>query len=310
MKIQIFKTIANLNNLKSGLMITICIIGNITSATAQTNFWESSSAYLGQTPPEDTPKIFAKGILADSGIVLGKVNFSKDGKAFYYSYARHWFDDNGSGTKEIRFDGNKWGKPSVIAEKITNLAISPDESKMFLGAGGGAIWILNKTKTGWSKPEFWMEKPYGLYNLQNPKTDTYYIGSNGTQGSKSDWSTYDFCKMTISVKDTVVESLGNSINTTAFDGDFFIAPDESYIIISANETPTYEPELWISFRTKNKTWTRPQSLGDKINKGLAHRFGQYVTPDGKYLFYTKGTGEKDCNFYWVRFNELLKNLKP
>jgi len=91
--------------------------------------------------------------------------------------------------------------------------------------------------------------------------------------------------------------LGKTINTPAFDGDFFIASDESYIIISAKETPTYESELWISFRKKDKTWSNPQSLGDKINKGLAHRFGQYVTPDGKYLFYTKGTSEEDCNFY-------------
>ena len=39
--------------------------------------------------------------------------------------------------------------------------------------------------------------------------------------------------------------------------------------------------------------------------------GQFkVSPDGKYLFFTKGTSEKDCNFYWVRFDTLLKKLKP
>lgn len=299
-----------MNNWNLILVAMISVACRVENATTEINFWESPSAYLGQTPPGDTPEIFAKGILADSGIVLGKVNFSKDGKAFYYSYARHWFDDNGSGTKEIRFDGKKWLKPGVIAEKITNPAISPDESKMYLGAGGGGVWVLNKTKTGWSEPEFWMEKPYGLYNLQNPTSDTYYVGSNGTQGSKSDWSTYDFCKMTISGQDTTISSLGNTINTSAFDGDFFIAPDESYIIISAKETSTYESELWISFRKKDKTWTEPRSLGDKINSGLAHRFGQYVSPDEKYLFYTHGTGEADCNIYWVRFDTLIEKLKP
>ncbi len=99
------------------------------------------------------------------------------------------------------------------------------------------------------------------------------------------------------------------MNTPAFDGDFYIAPDESYIIISAKETKTYECELWISFKKKNNTWSDPKSLGPLINKGLAHRFGQYVSPDGKYLFYTKGTGEADCNFYWVRFDTLLKRLR-
>jgi hypothetical protein len=135
------------------------------------------------------------------------------------------------------------------------------------------------------------------------------LGSNGNQGSKSDWSTYDFCKMTITGKDTTISSLGTAINTPAFDGDFFIAPDESYIIISARETPTYESELWISFRQADRSWSSPCSLGPKINDGLAHRFGQYVSPDGKYLFYTRGTSEQDCNIYWVRFDTLLNDLK-
>lgn len=273
------------------------------------SFLVSAAAYLGQKPPGDTPKIFAPGMLADSGIVLGKVVFSKDGKSFYYSFARHWFDDNGAGTKEIQFDGTQWLKPKVIAEKITNPALSPDETKLYLGAGGGQVWVLNITDQGWSKPAFWLEKNYGLYNFQEANSGTFYLGSNGNQGSKSDWSTYDFCKMTISGKDTTINSLGTVINTPAFDGDFFIAPDESYIIISAKETPTYESELWISFKQADGAWSTPGSLGPLINDGLAHRFGQYVSPDGKYLFYTRGTGEQDCNIYWVRFDTLLNRLK-
>ena len=81
------------------------------------------------------------------------------------------------------------------------------------------------------------------------------------------------------------------------------------MIISANETPTYECELFISFRKPDLTWTSPRSLGADINRGAAHRFGQYVTPDKKYLIYTKGTSEKDCNFYWLRFDKLLEKLR-
>ena len=83
-------------------MMFVCKKGN-----AQTNFWDSKDAYLGQTRPNDTPKIFAPGMLADSGIVLGRVAFSNDGKEFYYGYARHWFDFKGTGVKEITFNGNK-----------------------------------------------------------------------------------------------------------------------------------------------------------------------------------------------------------
>ena len=113
----------------------------------------------------------------------------------------------------------------------------------------------------------------------------------------------------INGKDTLMQSLGTVINTPAFDGDFYIAPDESYMIVSAKETKDYESELWISFRKKDQTWTAPQSLGGQINTGLAHRFGQYVSPDGKYLFYTKGTSEADCNIYWVRIDKTIAQLR-
>ncbi len=75
------------------------------------------------------------------------------------------------------------------------------------------------------------------------------------------------------------------------------------------ETKDFECELYISFRKSDKTWGDPKSLGSLINKGVAHRWGQYVTPDNKYLFYTQGTSEKDCHIYWVRFDSLLKKLK-
>jgi hypothetical protein len=52
------------------------------------------------------------------------------------------------------------------------------------------------------------------------------------------------------------------------------------------------------------------SLSPKINNGLAHRRGQYVTPDGEYLFFTQGTTDKDCAVYWVRFDRRLEELRP
>ncbi|OQP42745.1 hypothetical protein A4H97_11305 [Niastella yeongjuensis] len=298
---------------KIGVTIGVIIVISTTflscEVIGQQKLWDGPAAYLGQKPPGDTPEIFAQGMLVDSGIVLGKMNFSTDGRSFYYSYAKHWFSSEGAGTRELSFDGQSWQKPHIIAENLTNPALSPDEKTLYLGAPKGQVWVLHKSPQGWSKPELWMEKPYGLYNFQAVHSNTYYVGSNGTAGSKSDWSTYDFCKLTISGKDTVINSLGSTINTSGFDGDFFIAWDESYIIISAKETKTFECELWISFRKKDNTWSEPQSLGPAINDGLAHRFGQYVSPDGKYLFYTRGTSENDCHFYWVRFDTLLKKLK-
>jgi hypothetical protein len=107
-----------------------------------------------------------------------------------------------------------------------------------------------------------------------------------------------------------VESLGRPVNEPGFNGDLYIAPDESFMIVSAKETKTYESQLYITFHKHDGTWTEPRSLGAKINEGVAHRWGQYVSPDGKYLFYCHGTSEKDCGIYWVRFDKLLARLRP
>jgi hypothetical protein len=66
--------------------------------------------------------------------------------------------------------------------------------------------------------------------------------------------------------------------------------------------------LHFSFRKPDSTWTVPVSLGPKINDGLAHRWAAYVTPDGKYLFYTRGSSAKDSAIYWVRFDTLLESV--
>ena len=162
---------------------------------------------------------------------------------------------------------------------------------------------------GWSEPIIYLKKDYGLYDFMPTRSGTCYVASNGMQGDRKNFQTCDFCSLRFSGKDTLVQSLGPVINTPGFDGDFYVAPDERYMVVSYKEKPDYECELGISFRKKDGKWTPPQNLGPLINDGNAHRWGQYVTPDGKYLFYTKGTGEKDCKLYWVRFDRLMKRLE-
>ncbi len=116
--------------------------------------------------------------------------------------------------------------------------------------------------------------------------------------------------MSVSPSGATIKSLGVPLNEPGYNGDFYVVPDESYMIVSAKESTTGECELYISFRKPNSTWSVPVSLGPKINDGVAHRWGQYVAPDGKYLFYSRGTSAKDCAIFWVRFDKLLESLRP
>jgi hypothetical protein len=282
---------------------------------AQNHFWKSKQAYLGQMPPSDTPRIFAeKMLLPDSGIAMDRSAFSSDGKEYYYCNAIHWFSAKGNKIRYFKYNGKKWQGPLVLNEGYYAPTFSMDGKTLyFLGGKGDGIhafvWASQRIKDTWSKPEVFLKKNYGLYDFMPTLSGICYVGSNAHQGNIKDYSTYDVCTLFLDKKDTVIKSLGSPVNTPGFDGDFFIAPDESYMIISNKETKTYECELAITFRKPDHTWTKPQSLGPLINDGTAHRWGEYVTPDGKYLFYTKGTSEKDCHIYWVQFDSLKQQLR-
>lgn len=277
-------------------------------AGAQTDFWKSSNAYFGQKPPGDIPQKFSAPHLNDSGyFVLGRIAFSADGKEFYFGTNNRWFNDENQSLKCYRFEGGQWKGPFMLLRYYSTPTFSPDGQSLYVAARG--VERMQRTKDGWTDPAPYLMRSYALYNFMSTNSGHSYVGSNGTWGKIDDYSSWQFAILPTDLSDTSIQSLGTPLNSPGFNGDLYIAPDESYMIISAKETKDFECELWISFRKADKSWTIPISLGAAINEGAAHRFGQYVSPDGKYLFYTKGTSEKDCALYWVRFDGLLKALK-
>ena len=274
---------------------------------AQTNFWNSSDAYLGQTPPSDTPKMFAPGRLADAGaFAMDRVAFSPDGKEFYYCQNTKWYDTDNLKIKCFKFANGRWNGPSILSEHFYAPTFSVDgQTLYFMVSGGIQIWQSHRIGDGWSNPELYLENKCGVYDFIPTESGNCYVGGDPEQKPNTSY----FCTLTISNTGSAVKSLGTPLNEPGFNGDFFVAKDESYMIISTKETKDFECELDISFRKPDKTWTNPKSLGPLINNGMAHRWGEYVTPDGKYLFYCHGTSEKDCAIYWVRFDKLLQRLK-
>jgi hypothetical protein len=282
----------------------------------QQNFWSTPEAYLGQAPPSDTPKVFAPGLLTEKGMfVMGRVAFSRDGKEFYYAQNDSWESGEHAKMMVLRYSDHRWNKPVVLNERFLSPTLSLDDKTLYMrrivkGASMKNVWRSERTGDGWGAPVAFLEESYGVYDYMPTAGGNAYMGSDPSAEDAKDGITYAYSVLTVSNGVPTVKSLGRPLNEPGFNGDLYIAPDESYMIVSAKETKDYESQLYISFRKHDSTWTIPVSLGSKINDGLAHRWGQYVTPDGKYLFYTHGTSEKDCTIYWVRFNGLLKSLRP
>jgi hypothetical protein len=278
---------------------------------AEPTFWDSPDAYLGQPRPSETPQTFGLGLLADKGtFTMDRIAFSNDGKEIYYVQNDKFFSLEHAMIKTVRYADKKWSSPTVLNQHLYAPTFSVDGNTLYFMRGRpNQIWQSNRTAEGWSIPAIFLEKAYGLYDFMPTTSGRYYVGSDAGQGNVADINTYKFCVMEPSGATTTIRSLGVPLNEPGFNGDFFVAKDESFMIVSANETPAFECELFISFRRPNDTWSKPQSLGPSINDGVAHRWGEYVTPDNKFLFYSRATSEKDCAIYWVRFDRLLESMR-
>jgi hypothetical protein len=93
-------------------------------------------------------------------------------------------------------------------------------------------------------------------------------------------------------------NMGAVLNTPHHEWDQYIAPDESYMLFCSTKPEGLgEDDLYITFRKPDGTWQSPVHLGPRINSAASEN-RPYVSPDGKYMFYTSNRdGNRDI--YWV-----------
>jgi WD40-like Beta Propeller Repeat len=286
----------------------LCILLTGSGIRAQKPIWDSPYAYFGEKQPGDTPVVFSK--LADSGYWVGsRVAFTEDGTQFIYGTNTNWQNGKNQRLKYFHFVEKKWKGPYLLFLHYGSPTFAMDGKTLLISGRNGGVDQTYYSDSGWVQPQPFLRRSYALYNLMPTLSGRYYLASNGTWGQKSDFNSWKFSVLAGVGSDTAVFSLGPPLNSPGYNGDFYISPDESYMIISTKETLSFDAELYISFKKENQAWSVPLSLGPLINNGTAHRWGAYVSPDKKFLFYTKGSSEKDCTIYWVRFDKLLAKLR-
>ena len=98
------------------------------------------------------------------------------------------------------------------------------------------------------------------------------------------------------------ECLPPPINSTAFEGDTLIAPDESWLMISTSRNPEVgQADLFLSRQGPNGTWTPPARIGFDVSSPERGENCQMLSPDGRYLFFTG-----DGDIYWVDASVIRK----
>lgn len=263
--------------------------------------------YLGQKPPGLIPIAFAPGLVSTEHYEYSSA-FAPDMKAYYF--IRRGGEYEKSTFLEYKYDETKgsWQKSVVASPWIGRPVISPDGKTMHLGAR-----YLKKTKSGWSK----------IQNLESPivSNDSMYI----MRLSSSANSTYYFdtykegdstfpirYSRLINGKHEEPKALPKAINTGTFLSHPFIAPDESYLLWDAEKENGYgDADIYISFKQKDGTWGNGINLGDKINTD-AWEASPSITPDGKYLFFSRNVGSDDyenVDVFWVDA-KIIETLRP
>lgn len=95
------------------------------------------------------------------------------------------------------------------------------------------------------------------------------------------------------------KKMSDAVNRGKYIAHPYIAPDESYLMWDAEKMDENTPDIYISFRQKDGSWSEAINMGDTINTA-AYEQRPKVSPDGKYLFFWRGDKKvsADGSTYW------------
>ncbi|WKK80711.2 TolB-like translocation protein [Marivirga arenosa] len=274
------------------LCITFLISCNKETNSNQERAREQFSQYLGQTPPKVTPIPFAPGMVTSSEYEYGGT-FSADMKEFYYISASDQYEK--AKLVMFHYTNNEW-KDSIISDRSGQPVLSPDGKRMYLGRR-----YKERKSKGWSE----------IKELGEPFEDQLIMRLSAANSGTLYFDTYvpeqpDFpirYARLINGKYENPQVLSKNINTALKNINHpFIAPDESYLLWDAVREEGYgSSDIYISFKQDDGSWGEAINLGDKINTD-AWEASASVTPDGKYLFFSRNMGSdnyENVDIFWV-----------
>ena len=273
--------------------------------------------YLGQPTPGTTPERFAPGIVNTDAIELNGV-FTPDGREFFFTRLVDGVDT----IHHSVFDGGKWSDPTPLllfpnaARAVAvDMSVSPDGRELYFlgehpheyatGKPGSDLWVSRRVGGAWSTAQV-VPPPVStpadeFYPVVVADGSLYFSSNRGNSSGR-----FDVFRAQRQPGGGFAEpvNIGSPINGDFGTGDMFVAPDESYMVFSSRRPPgSGNGDLWVSFRQPGGAWGEPANLGTSINTDQ-HEFCPMVTPDGKYLFFSRrwgATWEETTagDVYWV-----------
>ncbi len=290
------------------LIVVSAILTPIVNAQ-QDDFPVLTGPYLGQKPPDLKPLVFAQGIIEPD--LHGCPVFTPDGMEAYWStmagFRMHYsttVDGVWSIPKEFAFSRElNWSDSPIL---------TPDGKRLFFNSrvprSAGAdpkenIWFMERDGEGWSAPQQLSEKINRLrlhWQVSVADNGNLYFSSSSTGDGDIYMSRF------VDGEYAEPEALGPAINGETNDNEPFIAPDESYLILSRvdNKSEIKYADLYISFKNAAGAWIQAVPM-EELNERYVHEVGANVTRDGKYLFFLRNTGA-GLSAHWVSSAVIYK----
>jgi hypothetical protein len=285
--------------------------------------------FYGQKPPDQTPQLynpifsFLKGVKTDYIIV------SPDGKEVCYM-----FEDTSSAEKYdrnyiyyVKKVNGKWTNPEtayfVANQGKGSLPQFSTDGNRFSYSYKGDIWMSVKKSGRWSLAEKYPEpinsEKYEC-GFSMVKSRRFYFAANGRPEGKSEQCDIYCAEMRDGSFGPAI-NLSN-LNTERSECVLAVAPDEKYIIFTRyfNKSGKNAVDLYISFRTKDGTWTLAEALDPRFNSPCSNHSPRFSS-DGRYFFFNQtiwtDTNTVETRHYWIstrpfeemRESELKKIVK-
>jgi hypothetical protein len=309
-------------------LIFLSLLLTINSSFSQ-EFTNVYGDYLGLKPPTDTPVVFAPDIVSTVNAEHSSIQFSQDGHLAVWCT----IDANVKKIMQMIRVNNRWTTPVALDLFHDSLMIGNDapcltrngkiiyfnseretvknpsdiESEWIKNSNDD-LWFVEKTPNGWSQPirlDNIINKGISELQISVANSGNIYFVSH-LPGALNECGIF-----TSQQKDnsyTKPQALPLPIDKSFQNWTPFIAPDESYLIYSKCASNSDYGDLYISYynRELNK-WSHPQNIGEPINTWAQERF-PYVSPDGKYLFFTRWTQANSHDIFWVE-TDFIGKLK-
>jgi len=279
--------------------------------------YSQNKIYFDQTPPSDTPEIFAPGIISDQyGNRDMSISPNSDELFYTLQYSRGLI----SAILYSQKINGKWTMPEVafFSGLYNDLepAFSPDGSKLFfvsnrpLQQTGSKkdydIWYVTKENGKWQHAvnagTFINSEKDEFYPSVTKSGNIYF--TRAAEGREEDI----FLSRLIDGKYTAAKAMNDSVNSTLDEFNAFVDPDETFIIFSSfgRKDDMGNGDLYISRNIKG-VWMQAVHLPTPVNS-TALDYCPYVSPDKKYFFFTTGRHDIKIPFEKKQSISSLRSL--